>query len=439
MGAGKLAGLASLLVLLIGIQILRRIWRGRSDIEVNLRWTATQFGILLLISLTNIARLPPVHQPDVAAYQNYSTQILEGKVPYLDFDVSYPPLALIPMLAAQVFSPGSRTNLAAYAAGFGIVIALLSTGVALVLWRIALRPHLGYAKGAPYSYILLVVIMTPLMSWRFDLFPAFLTQLAFLAVLRGQPLAAGLGLGAGAAAKLYPLLLLPVFAVFYMAKKESSSIARLALGAGLAGGVLVLPFWLRAPEGFLNFLTYHQHRSLELGSLAAGLITLGHILGLTEISLVENFGATHLVAPVANSVRQALPFVFAIAFFLLLVMGFRRFRQEALVIGEVSDESLLNLLVVVLLTCLATSTILSPQYILWLFPFAPLLRREAWRAYLLIAALTSVIFPFLWSYIRNFELMPVLVLNARNLLMAGLAIWLVMTSLRASQVTGRPA
>ena len=163
---------------------------------------------------------------------------------------------------------------------------------------------------------------------------------------------------------------------------------------------------------------------------------MGHIIGLTEIGLVENFGATHLLEnAVTNGVRQALPLVFAVGFLVALVVGFRRFRLESLMTGEVSHESLLTLLVVVLLTCLATSNILSPQYIVWLLPFAPLLRREASRAYLLIAAVTSLIFPFLWSYIQGFELVPVLVLNGRNLLIVGLAIWLVRSSLLARQVS----
>ncbi len=52
--------------------------------------------LLLLVGLTpEPTRL--IFAGDLSVYRRYGLQVLGGSIPYLDFKVEYPPLALVPM------------------------------------------------------------------------------------------------------------------------------------------------------------------------------------------------------------------------------------------------------------------------------------------------------------------------------------------------------
>lgn len=77
-------------------------------------------------------------------------------------------------------------------------------------------------------------------------------------------------------------------------------------------------------------------------------------------------------------------------------------------------QTLIDAAVAILLTLLVTNKVLSPQYMIWLLPFAAPLRRQ--HAYLVVLAtlLTLIIFPL--NYDRLIALEPALIvtLNLRN-------------------------
>src|SRR5207247_1462635 len=100
----------------------------------------------------------------------------------------------------------------------------------------------------------------------------------------------------GVAAKLYPIVLLPIFGAYYLAGSDRRALLRLALGSA---GALAL-FLLITPTNMLSFLRYHELRGLQVESLPAGAIVLAHTLGMTAARLDFNYGALHLVSPLAN-------------------------------------------------------------------------------------------------------------------------------------------
>jgi uncharacterized membrane protein len=383
---------------------------------------ALQLIVLLTVVLVTLPSIAQWHALDLSIYYQDSLQLLRGRVPYRDFALEYPPLALLPFALPRLVTFGLRIDFIGYVLLFLILNAVFSTLIALAIMQIR-----GLRASAPALaiYAVLVAVTAPLLPWRYDLFPALLTMLALLCVLRQSPGWAGIWLGLGVAAKLYPAVLLLVFGAYYLAGKNWPALLRLALGGAGAVAATLLPFILIAPEPLLSFVRYHQLRGLQVESLPAGAIVLAHALGIAQAKLEFNYGALHVASPVAGAVLSWLPFIFIALLGAVLAICLIRFREEQATSGHVSNETLVAYTVAALLAFIVTNKVFSPQYIIWLLPFAPLLRPRQAGMLGVIFAITIVLFPFNYDHLLNMELLPALLLNLRNLLSVALLIWLL--------------
>jgi uncharacterized membrane protein len=388
---------------------------------------ATQLIALLTVALFTLQAVFKWHTLDLAIYYEDSFRLMQGQMPYRDFALEYPPLALLPLALPRLATFGRALSRSEYTWLFLVENAIFSTLIALILARIctsrrAWRP----AAFVLALYALFVGVSAPLLPWRYDLFPALLTALALLCVLRNQPAWAGIWLGLGVAAKLYPIVLLPIFGAYYLAARDRRALVWLALGSSAAIAICALPFLFGAPGQLLSFLSYHELRGLQVESLPAGAIVLAHVLGMTAVRLDFNYGALHLVSPLATAVLRWLPIAFIALYGVVLVCCLARFNKERATQGLITSESLVAYIAAGLLAFIATNKVFSPQYIIWLLPFAPLLRPRHAGTLLAICAITIFLFPFDYDHLLAMQMLPVLLLNLRNLLVVALLIWLIL-------------
>jgi uncharacterized membrane protein len=381
------------------------------------------------------------HKMDVGLYFEYSLKLVRGLLPYRDFALEYPPLALLPFTLPRLAVFGQPIGFDTYVRLFLLENIILSTLVGAALtWVVEWWTGHRDLVRVLLMYILFVAITAPLLPWRYDLFPAFLTVLALLCILRGQPVWAGVWLGLGAAAKLYPLALLPVFGAYYFAGGQGSREtntkttampqgwrALVRLGAGCAGAIALtlVPFALTSPGSVVSFLRYHEMRGLQVESLPAGAIILIHLLGRASAQLTFNYGAIHLVSPLATTALRWLPTALIAVYGAVVLASMARFRAERTSRGTIASESLVAYSVAALLAFIATNKVFSPQYLIWLLPFAPLLRLRHAIVIAAICAITIGLFPFDYDDLLAMHALPVIVLNARNFLVVGLLIWLL--------------
>jgi uncharacterized membrane protein len=387
---------------------------------------ALQLTGLLLVAALTLSMISQWHGMDLQIYYNDSLQLISGKLPYRDFPLEYPPLALIPFVVPRLITPGQRPAFTSYVWLFAAQNALFSTLIALTLARIAalLRPS-GRGAWVLGGYALLVTVCAPLAPWRFDMFPAMLTLLALLAVLLDRPALAGIWLGLGVAAKLYPAACLPIVGAYYLASRRYRALALLILGSIGTAAICLAPFFLLDPGGWLSFVQYHELRGMQIESLPAGAIALAHVLGLTPAALTFNYGALQLVSPVAEMVLKWQPLASILVLGLVYLCCLGRFRAEQTLYGAITDESLVAFLMAALLAFIAVNKVFSPQYVLWLLPFAALLRPRQAGVMLIICILTISIFPFTYDRLLAMQLPQVLMLNLRNALVLALLIWLL--------------
>jgi hypothetical protein len=380
-------------------------------------------------------------QGDVKLYFNYSLELAQGKLPYRDVRLEYPPLAIVPFVVPRLLALGQMLSEDQYRWLFlaqnAVYCAFIAWGITLVYRRVTFEHSLATAL---LIYAALLVVFSAVLPWRYDIFPAFLTALALFAVVDERPVLAGVWLGLGIAAKLYPVVLVPICGLYYLAWRQWQPLARLSLGCGIALIVSIVPFWLIGSEGLLAFLRYHGLRGIQVESVSGGVIMLLQVLGAAEVSTTFNYGALHLVSPIADAVVGWHTPMFILAYLVLMLIAYRGFRTDVATLGSPSGIRLVTYSVAALLVFIVTNKVFSPQYLVWLLPFVPLLRPRHALVLFGVFVATTVIFPFWYEALLRFETVPVLLLNVRNFATVGLIIWLLIDVLRpaqAARIAGR--
>lgn len=238
---------------------------------------------------------------DSPALERIGQAVADGMVPYRDVFVEYPPLG-VPVVALPALAPGLS-----YGVAFKLLEALFE--VLAVVSACALLAALGASRAQLYRCAILVGISPLLLGQlalnRFDLWPAALTTLALMLVVRGRDAAGGAVLGMSALAKLYPLAAVPFVAVHVWQERGRRGLARLAAGLSVVFVVVLVPLLAAAQDGLTNSLLYHRNRPLHLESLAGGILASAANLGVGSVRVEFTFGSANI--------RGALPDALATA------------------------------------------------------------------------------------------------------------------------------
>ena len=301
---------------------------------------------------------------DTPLYQDYGEKIVDGKVPYRDFPVEYPPAALpvfvLPALADDD-DYGSAFEVLMWACAVATIVLLAVTLSAAGAGTARLYAATAFVGIVPL--LLGSVILT-----RFDLWPAALAAGALAALVSGRD-RLGLGvLGLATAAKIYPAVLLPI-ALVWVARRRGPREA--ALGLGVFAAVIaafLLPFAILSPGGVAHSLTTQLGRPLQIESLGAGILLAAHQLGLYDPTVVSTHGSQNLSGSLPGAVaavETALQLVALVAVWLLFARG--RLDRERLLVASAAA----------VVAFIAFGKVLSPQFLIWLLPLVPLVGGSA--------------------------------------------------------------
>jgi uncharacterized membrane protein len=300
-----------------------------------------------------------------------------GALPYVDSVVEYPVLTGAFMAAAATLSRaydalaaavGLVPDVAPVQSYYVVTCLLLSLCALLVV-----RAVLGLSGRRPWDAAM--IGLSPLLfvhaftNW--DLFAVALATLGLWAWARSRPVLAGVLLGLGVAAKLYPVLLLAALFLLCLRAGRLGTWLRTALAAGVVWLALNLPVALLAPEGWSRFFRLNNSRPADPDSV------WNILLHLTDQRLFDGALAAGESPAVLNAVVAGLMvLLFAGAAWLTLAAPVRpRVAQLAFLL--VAGFLLLN-------------KVWSPQYSLWLLPLA-VLARPGWRSLLLWQATEALL------------------------------------------------
>jgi hypothetical protein len=399
---------------------------------------AIPYAIILLVALLTPTTALFPDQGDVNLYLEKASALASGQIPYRDFALEYPPLAIVPMAVPYLLWPFGEVTLDLYKLLFAGWEAVLILALGLVLGEVIRTRALpetndGEAERVLRSrlrwlgvrLIILTIGAALALTWRFDLFPAVLAMVALWASLAGRPVLAGVAIGAGILAKLYPLALVPALAIPWLMPLDPRRLAR--YGAAILVTVLVglLPFVALAGLDTFGFLSQQALRGLQIESVGGALVLLDGVMRGEPVRIVAPFSAAEVSGPLASAWLAFLPVLTVLCFAVLAWVGWRRMRAEGEAFGAVAPSTVVAFATASLLVLIVTSKVFSIQYVVWIVPFAALLDgRRFWLA-AVIVALTMPIHPLLYADLVEQEAWPVLILNVRNALVVALTCWLI--------------
>ncbi|MGI8521898.1 MAG: glycosyltransferase family 87 protein [Nocardioides sp.] len=216
-----------------------------------------------------------------------------------------------------------------------------------------------------------LLLVDALVNW--DLLAVVCVAGALWAWSRDRPVATGVLLGLGTAAKLYPALLLGGLLVICLRERRWRDLAATAAAAAATWVVAQVPAIVGGTAQWKVFWDFNVHRKADLGSLWLVLDQSAHL---------------DLSADTINLWSQVVLAVWCLG---VLALG--------MLAPSVPRLSQLGLLIVT--GFLLVNKVYSPQYALWLLPLA-VLARPRWRDQIIWQAGELFYFASVWWYLGGY-------------------------------------
>src|SRR5512143_191499 len=148
---------------------------------------------------------------EVNLYRGYAENVLAGQVPYRDFALEYPPLALVPILGPLLLAGSPLTE-----TGYRVAFELFMAGIGMVTMIFVMRAagSLDLGRRGMLAAAALVaaspLLLGPLMLARYDLWPALFAAATMWLFIVGRHRLSAIALGLAVLAKVYPIVLAPL-------------------------------------------------------------------------------------------------------------------------------------------------------------------------------------------------------------------------------------
>ena len=305
------------------------------SVPLSIGWFVTRLWVLL--SGFSILLYPKSEYlfSDVRLYDWWAGNIADGFFPINDPMWQYPPLAALVFLAGYLIAPN--------AVGF-VFLALLADLAIMTLLLIRGRVLANYLPAA--IWLATPLVMGPILLGRFDVFPTLAAVFALLYAASAKKF--GSALAIGALLKVWPMLLL------LATPKEMLTRVLLWFALTFGIGSLLLGIWW--DESF-SFISGQRSRGLQIESIAALPYQLWNA-GPATVDSAFQFGAIEVVAPGTTLISLVATLV-GIA--LLGRLSYWR------LFNKISEVPPADIALLALLLAIATSRVLSPQYLVWIF------------------------------------------------------------------------
>jgi uncharacterized membrane protein len=306
---------------------------------------------------------------DVIALYGAPGGLSEGGLPYLDYALEYPVLTgvFMTVIGWPVHALGAgRSGFNQYTWFYDLTaLVLLVAAVATVAMLLSLRRRRPW--DAAMFALSPALLLTATVNW--DLLAVVLAVGGMLAWARRRPVLAGLLLGLGAAAKLWPaFLFLPL--IFLGVRTGRLRPVRLAVAVGAAAWLAVnLPVMVANFDNWSRFLRLNTDRQVDWGTLWY----VGRYLeGVWQSGAPGDRGPFQWLAAHVDPYLNWTSYV---------LFGLACAGIGWLALRAPTRPRFASLAFLVVAAFLLTSKVWSQQFVLWLLPLA-VLARPRWGAFL---------------------------------------------------------
>src|SRR3954447_436550 len=296
----------------------------------------------------------------------YAEGLNEGKVPYRDHAVEYPVVTgyFMGALGLPIHAYGEKHAGINQGTWFYDANALVLSAMAVATAAVILALRRRRPWDAAIFALSPIVFFTATVNW--DFLAIGLAAIGLYLWAKRRPVWAGIFLGLGAAAKLWPLFILgPLFVLALRAKVVTKWLWS-ALALVLTWAAVNFPVWHWYHESWLQFFRLNQNRPVDWGTLWY----IGRYLdGKWRSGAAGNQGPFQWLSnhvPTLNWVSYGLFGLACAGILLLALLAPRRPRVAQLAF-------------LVVAAFLIFSKVWSQQYVLWLLPLI-VLARPRWGA-----------------------------------------------------------
>ena len=241
------------------------------------------------------------------------------------------------------------------------------------------------------------VILGPFALMRFDAWPTALVLASLLALIGRRPTVASLLLAVAVLVKAWPLALLPLVVLYGIPKRALVLFAAVLI-------VVLAPFAALSPGGAYNGLRVQPDRHLEYETIGASALFVLH----RPVRLYFETGSYSVAGSGANAIG-VLQSALQLTMVALIAVLFARSRRGA--------PQLLTATAATVASVAAVGKVLSPQFLLWIAPFAALTDLTALALFLAACACTRGLFLSSFRSLLELRAAPVALLAVRNALL----------------------
>jgi Glycosyltransferase family 87 len=300
---------------------------------------------------------------DILLYQRYGKHVAHGLLPYRDFFFDWPPGAVLPVAVPALPGSDYQDWFHAFAFSYAIGTVVLAYFVLKMLGFRERRLLVSVCAVAVFPCALGAIAIN-----SFDYWPALLTVGALALLVRGRDRTGLALLGLGIVTKVYPVVLLPIALVWVARRRGRAEALRGLAICSAAVAAVALPFALLGFHGFWTTSLEQLRRGLQMESLGASLLMSLDHLGLVHVHVVIGKpysldvvgGGAHLVTALSSlAVLAALAAVWL-----------------AYAAGPDDARRLVTASAASVAAWVAFNHVLSPQFLVWLFPLVPLVAEE---------------------------------------------------------------
>ena len=356
---------------------------------------------------------------DLYVYQQYAILLHDGRLPYRDFGFEYPPLAAIVLWLAGIFGRDPD----AIARTFGVLMALCLVAGQQLAARLCggdRRDRLTVA----WLLVLTPVLIGASVRTHFDPLPIAITLGGLLALARERRDLGFVLLGLGTMTKLFPGLLAVAALVWLTGRGEWRAALR---GGAIFTAVLVAISLPLSGAGYVDSFRFHLDRPVQIESTPASVL---FALGGSEVTGTnlrpDRFKSNGLDGGHADAVEALFAVLLVSALAAIVLLAARRPHPRHMILCGFAA----------LLAFVTLGKVFSPQYVIWLAPFAALAWVWGQRAVALLVTtaivLTHVEFPSRYFDLINEKAGVVLIVAARNALLLAALVVLAASLARAS-------
>jgi hypothetical protein len=302
---------------------------------LTLGWATTRIWVLL--SGFSIIFYPGSEFlfSDVRLYDWWAGNIADLHFPINDPMWQYPPLAAVVFLVGYLI------------AGNTVGFVFLATIADLVIFSLLMRRGQEQGNSNPaFIWMIAPLVMGPIILGRFDVFVTLAAVVALLYV--GQTRRLGIAIAIGALLKVWPLLLL-------LAAPKGTALKAIAwFTVTVAAGSLLLSVWWN--DSF-SFIGGQSSRGLQIESVGALPYQIWNA-GPSTVTSAFQYGAIEVVATGTQFVSLFITLIGAI---LLGILFYWK------IFGKLNQANPADIALLAVLISIATSRVLSPQYMVWVF------------------------------------------------------------------------